>query len=97
MAIRQYKGEPYNSFPWGSAGYIDGYACPGDADPLDPPKINLTYLTNHTVETLVYLRYGIYNRYTGNEATIEDIYSNVTRRALALGCLDGPLFPFYSE
>ena len=83
--IRPYNGESYNVFPWGSSGYIDGGSL-----------IEATYYTNQVVTTLLYVRYSIFTRYTGNEFTIEDIYSNVTSRALALGCLDGPLLAYSS-
>ena len=48
-------------------------------------------------ETKVYINYKINNRLTGEEDTIEDIYSYSAYRFLALGCLDGPMLPFYSK
>lgn len=95
--IRPYNGEPYDIFPWGSSGYITGYASPEVSSETSKPAINLTYYTNHSRDMLIYLRYDIYNRYKGTEINIEDIYSNVTYRALALGCLDGPLFAYASR
>lgn len=39
----------------------------------------------------------IKSRYRLSEPTIEDVYSYTTTRYMQLGCLDGPLFPFYSQ
>lgn len=36
-------------------------------------------------------------RYKLSEPTIEDIYGFYTTRYMQLGCLDGPLFPFYTQ
>jgi len=41
--------------------------------------------------------YHVNARYKNTEPTIEDIYSCVTMRYMSLGCLDGPLFPYYSS
>ena len=40
--------------------------------------------------------YSVKLRYLGTEPTIEDIFSSVTYRYMALGCLDGPCLPFSS-
>lgn len=39
----------------------------------------------------------VFNRYSGQEPSIEDVHAFVTYRFMALGCLDGPLFPYYSR
>ena len=83
--IRPYNGEVYNVFPWGSSGYIDGST-----------NIAVTYYTNQVLTALLYVRYSIFNRYTGSELNIEDIYSNVTARSMALGCMDGPMLAYSS-
>lgn len=48
-------------------------------------------------EVNLYFNYKINNRIMGNEDTIEDIYSYQSYRFMALGCLDGPALPFYSQ
>lgn len=45
----------------------------------------------------VHVRYKIKARYTRTETTIEDIYVSATARFMKLGCLDGPLLPYFSK
>ncbi len=56
--------------------------------------LQLHYVVRSKVLVGLRLRYFVTARYTGDEPTIEDIYSYATNNTMALGCIDGPALPF---
>ena len=60
-------------------------------------SLTLNYAIRSSEVVSLRIRYLVVARFTGEEATIEDIYSWGTDRYMALACLDGPVFPFYTS
>lgn len=85
------QGSPYGRDQYGTTLY--GQQALEDRELI----VHASYSVIGSMKRVVHSKYRVKSRYTGKEDTIEDIYCYATRRYMALGCLDGPLFPFYTK
>lgn len=84
-------GKPYGTGPYGIPLYgQEGLIRQSMSIEGDLPILGMAY-------TFLNASVTIASRYTGNEATIEDIQSYYTSRYMMLGCFDGPALPMWTE
>jgi hypothetical protein len=83
---------PYNPFKEQFATDVWGKERPIDQE----VTVQLEYGIASTETQTVNLAYTVANRVKLTAPSIEDIYACSTYRFLALGCSDGPVFPFYT-
>lgn len=70
----------------------------GAERPVDiATDLHLFYGVASAIAVTLQCDYHVNARYKTTEPTIEDVYSCSTMRYMSLGCLDGPLFPYYSS
>ncbi len=81
-----YGAEPFGVKVWGSNELHD-----------QVKKIKGHYGVLGAKSFRMHGHYSVFNRYNGTEPSVEDVHAFVTYRFMALGCLDGPLFPYYTR
>ena len=85
------QGTPYGEGDYGVGVYGQGYAVE------QTRVIHAHYNVLGSMARIIHTKYIVKARYSGTEDTIDDIYCYATQRFMALGCLDGPLFPYKSR
>lgn len=84
-------GKPYGTGPYGIPLYgQEGLIHQSLTVNGDLPILGMAH-------TFINADVVIASRYTGEEATIEDIQSYYTSRYMMLGCFDGPALPMWTE
>lgn len=85
------QGSPYGREQYGTTLY--GQETLEDRS----TTVRAHFQTIGSMSRVVHTKYRVKARYSGKEATLEDVYTYSTKRYMMLGCLDGPFFPFHSS